>query len=50
MAQVHIRDVGEEIIRKEKAITLSGREFCVVMNPIDNGKTQWGKKELRKGE
>ena len=37
-------------MRKEKAITLSGREFCVVMNPIKEGKNQWGKKELRTGE
>ncbi len=49
MAQLHIPDVYEEIIAVENSITLSSREFCVVLNPVGkDGRNVWGTKQLIK--
>jgi major vault protein len=49
MAQLHIPDVYEEIIAVENSITLSSRQFCVVLNPVGkDGKNVWGTKQLIK--
>lgn len=52
MAQIHIPDVYEKVIKEVSAITLTNREYCVVLDPYDT-KTRtniYGKKELRRGE
>jgi len=52
MAQSHIPDVYEKVLKEVKAITLSNREYCVILDPY-NPKTRtndFGKRELRKGE
>lgn len=51
MAEVHIRDVYEEFVSEVKLTTLAKNQYCVVIDPVDkNGKPQFGKRELRKGE
>lgn len=50
MAQVHIKDVYENVVGIENAVTLSSREYCVVLNPADvkKKKNNWGTRVLRK--
>ncbi len=49
-AEIHIPDVYEEVVGEVKITTLSDREWCIVINPIDaDGKPQWGRKEVRQG-
>ncbi|NEQ37327.1 MAG: colicin uptake protein [Okeania sp. SIO3I5] len=49
-AEIHIPDVYEEVVGEVKITTLSDREWCIVINPIDtDGKPQWGTKEVRQG-
>lgn len=52
LASVHIQDIFEENLGIEDAITLSSRQFCVIINPYDLKLklTQWGSKILKKGE
>ena len=51
MAEVHIRDVYEEIVGEVKLTTLTKNQYCVVLNPVDkNGVPQLGRRELRRGE
>ena len=33
--KVHILDVHEDKIAAEKSYTLSTREYCVILNPVD---------------
>jgi major vault protein len=52
LTQLHIPDVYEEAVEEVIAITLSNREYCIILDPYDK-KTRtnnFGKKELRKGE
>lgn len=51
-AQVHIKDVFEEVVSLESAQTLSSRQYCVIVNPFDEKSQQnkWGAKVLVKGE
>lgn len=46
--QIHIEDVYEEVVGLEDAITLSSRQYCVIVNPWDlkTGKTMWGRRVL----
>jgi len=45
-----IPEVYEEVIGLVKLLTLTGRQYCVVRDPVDaEGKPQLGKRELRKG-
>jgi major vault protein len=49
-AEIHIPDVYEEVVGEVKITTLTDREWCVVVNPIDNeGKPQLGLREVRQG-
>jgi len=49
-AEIHIPDVYEEVVGEVEITTLSDREWCIVINPIDtDGKPQWGTKEVRHG-
>ena len=52
MSQVHIQDVGEELVKIDKAITLNSRQYCFISNPYDHTiKTnRWGCRMLVKGE
>ena len=46
-----IPDVYEETISVVEITTLTSREYCIVLNPVDeNGKPQLGHKKLIKGE
>jgi major vault protein len=47
----HILDVYERLVDVVKAIVLTNRQYCYILNPVDSsGKNQFGKKELKKGE
>ncbi|HBK66713.1 MAG TPA: colicin uptake protein [Cyanobacteria bacterium UBA11166] len=49
-AEIHIPDVYEEVVGEVRITTLSDREWCIVLNPIDNsGKPQLGMGEIRQG-
>lgn len=49
-AETHIPDVYEEVIGEVGVVTLSDRQWCVVVNPVDeNGKPQLGRREIRQG-
>jgi major vault protein len=50
-ASTHIPDVYERVIGEVAVTTLTSRQYCVVLDPVDNsGRNQLGKRELRKGE
>lgn len=46
----HIADVYEEFVGWVKLTVLSSREYCVILNPVESGITQYGKRVLRRGE
>lgn len=49
-SETHIPDVYEEFVGEVRITTLSNRQYCVVLDPVDeNDKPQLGLKELRKG-
>lgn len=49
-AETHIPDVYEEVVGEVKVTTLSDRQWCIVLDPIDeNGKPQLGRREIRQG-
>jgi len=52
MAQLHIPDVYETVLKEIHAVTLSNREYCVILDPYDpkTRANHFGKRELRKGE
>jgi len=51
LAETHIPDVYEEVVGEVKITTLTGRQYAVILDPIDaHGKPQFGKRELRRGE
>lgn len=51
MAEVHIRDVFEDIVGEIRLTTLARNQYCTVVNPVnDKGIPQFGKCELRRGE
>jgi len=52
MSDSHIQDVYEEVINSNVTnVVLFSNQYAVIINPIDqNGKNQWGKKKLIKGE
>ena len=49
-SETHIPDVCEEIVGEVKITTLNNRQYCVVRDPWESGKQQFGKRQLRKGE
>jgi major vault protein len=49
-AETHIPDVYEKVIGEVPLTTLTSRQYCVVLDPVINGKISMGKRELRKGE
>ncbi len=47
-AEIHIPDVYEEVVGEVEITTLGDREWCVVVNPIDEeGKPQLGMRQIR---
>ncbi|MBD2576237.1 colicin uptake protein [Oscillatoria sp. FACHB-1406] len=49
-SEIHIPDVYEEVVGEVKITTLSDREWCIVVDPIDaEGKPQFGMQEVRQG-
>lgn len=49
-AEIHIPDVYEEVVGEVEITTLSDREWCIVLDPIDaEHKPQLGMKEVRQG-
>lgn len=49
-AESHVKDVHELIIKTVSAITLTNRQYCVIVDPVVNGVQMRGTRELRKGE
>jgi len=50
-AETHIPDVNERVVGEVPITTLTSRQYCVVVDPVDEmGRNQLGKRELRKGE
>jgi major vault protein len=49
-ADTYIPDIHEEVVSKTDIITLSNRQYCIVLNPVVDGKQQLGSRALRKGE
>jgi len=48
--EVHVPDVFEEVIGEVRCISLTSRQFCTVVDPVDeNGKPQLGQRKLLKG-
>lgn len=49
--ETHIPHVYEEVVGVVNITTLNNRQYCVIMDPVDNdGKPQLGQKKLVKGE
>lgn len=48
-AETYIPDVHESVVGEVNITTLSNRQYCVVLDPVEGNKNQFGKKELRKG-
>ena len=47
----HIPDVYEVLIGTVNAVVMNNRQYCYILDPVhENGKNQFGKKELKKGE
>ena len=49
-ADLHICDIHETIIKRVDITVLSKRQYCVIINPKVDGKTQYGSRQLRRGE
>ncbi|KAH9584142.1 Major vault protein [Trypanosoma melophagium] len=48
---VHIPDVHEKLISTVSAFVLTGKQCCIIENPVGNdGLNQFGKREVRRGE
>lgn len=47
---LYIPEVGEDIVKQISRTVLSKDQFCVVLNPVENGKQCFGKRQLRKGQ
>jgi len=49
-SETHIPDVYEQVVGEVKVITLTNRQYVVVLDPWKDGKQMVGQKELRRGE
>lgn len=49
-AETHVQDVHEAIVGTVDAITLTNRQYCVIVDPVVDGVQKRGTRELRKGE
>lgn len=51
MTETHIPNVYEEVVGVVNINTLSNRQYCVILDPVDEkGRPQMGRKKLVKGE
>lgn len=49
-AEIHLPDVYEQVVGEVEITTLGDREWCIVVDPIDeDGKPQLGMREVRQG-
>ena len=49
-AEIHLPDVYEDVVGEVEITTLSDRQWCIVVDPIDeSGKPQLGMREVRQG-
>jgi len=49
--EAHIPDVYEQVVAEVNIITLTNRQYCVVLDPVGaDGKPQFGKRLLKKGD
>jgi major vault protein len=46
----HIPDVYEQVVKEVDITTLTNREYCFIINPVVDGKPQYGTRKLVKGE
>jgi major vault protein len=42
--ETHILNVYEQLVAVVDVITLNSRQYCIILDPIDGGKPQFGKK------
>ena len=42
--ETHILNVYEQLVAVVNVITLNSRQYCVILDPVDEGKPQLGKK------
>ena len=50
-AATHIPDVNEKVVADVTVTSLSNRQFCVVIDPVDaSGKNKFGEMEIRRGD
>lgn len=49
-ADTHVQDVHEAIVGTVDAITLTNRQYCVIVDPVIDGVQKRGTRALRKGE
>ena len=49
-AEAHVLDVNEEFVKEVMITSLSNRQYCYILNPMNNGENQFGQKILVKGE
>lgn len=42
--ETHILNVYEQLVAVVDVITLTSRQYCVVLDPVEGGKPQFGKK------
>ncbi|DAZ96292.1 TPA: hypothetical protein N0F65_008325 [Lagenidium giganteum] len=50
IAETHVQDVHEDVVGSVPVITLTNRQYCVIVDPVVNGVQKRGTRELRKGE
>lgn len=50
IAETHVPDVHEDVMGTVEIVTLTNRQYCVVVDPVVKGVPKRGTRELRKGE
>lgn len=50
MTELHIIDAYETLVNEVKITVLTSRQYCVIQNPFINGKINYGKRVLKRGE
>ncbi|CAF0991889.1 unnamed protein product [Adineta ricciae] len=48
--ETHILSVYEQLVAVVDVVTLNSRQYCVILDPVEDGKPQLGKKKLVVGE
>ena len=50
LKDLHIIDVHEVLVKKVNITILSSRQYCIILNPVIEGKVQYGERLLKRGE